>query len=242
MKKYVMILIASFAIILSACGGNGEESETSGDGTEDNQAEETEQNEETTSEETEPAEDEESEQDMEEESPSEEDGTLTEVGESIEETNYTVELMKINDETTTLTQGPLEITIDSAKVLKISDMSDGFKEETSMYAQQEIGDEYQYLQLVYSVENTEDKDIMWNGLKDIVTDQKEQVSVQMNDMLVDDSDMESDFLGKVKRDYLDGVILENPDISNLRIIFGNVMNADSYETISEEVEHEMTFE
>lgn len=51
----------------------------------------------------------------------------------------------------------------------------------------------------------------------------------MKDTLIDDADMDSEFIGEVKKDYIDGFILKNPDINSIKLIYGYTMNGDTYE-------------
>jgi hypothetical protein len=172
------------------------------------------------------------ESDVVEESNESDDGLLTKPGETIKESEYTVELIKIKELNQTVEIAPLTLTLKDAKLIKYKDMAEGFKSEMEAFSNGPIGDEFTYLQITYNVENTEDKNIGWNGLSTVVTDQKEQIDVIMNDFLLDDTDTSSDFYGQVAKEAQVGLILKNPDINNVKLIFESTYDSTSYEDIT----------
>lgn len=147
----------------------------------------------------------------------------------------TLELLKIKSVNETVDIAPLTVTMKDIKIFKLTDMTEEFKEEMSYYNDnQNIGDELNYVQVLYTVENKEDKNIDWNGLTDIVTDKGQQIDAISNDFIFTDSDGDSEFLGKVTKEFADGFVLKDGDVSKLKFIFGASMDSDTYEDITPE--------
>jgi len=168
------------------------------------------------------------------------DKTLSEPGQTIEEDEYTVELIKAKEVNQEVDLSPLNVLIEEVKVIKYRDMKDSFKEYVETYSPSTIEDEAFYIQLTYTAENTEDKNIQWAGLRNIVTDQKEQIdALALTDFLIDDADTDQDFYGEVIKNFTDAYIIENGDINSIKLIFTGVDDAETYETLSESTEIEI---
>jgi hypothetical protein len=99
-----------------------------------------------------------------------------------------------------------------------------------------------YVQVQFEAENTEERNIEWYDLMNVVTDKGEQIDGQLKDFIADDSEMDSVFLGKVKKEYIDGFVVKDPEISKVKLIFGNTMDSDSYEDITGKQQVEYSFE
>lgn len=153
----------------------------------------------------------------------------------------TVELLKIKKVNQTVNIKPLKVTIEDVKILKVTNLADDAKKTIEYYSQSTIPhNDLTYIQVKFNVENTSDKNIEWNGLQNIVTDKKEQIDGN-NDFLVDDSDTDTKFLGKVKKEYTNGYILKDPQIQKFKLIFGSSMDADSLNDITAEQQVEYNF-
>ncbi|GGD05114.1 hypothetical protein [Pontibacillus salipaludis] len=168
------------------------------------------------------------------------EGPLKEVGNISDYGNHKAELLAINSENHKLNQSSLKIEITSAKLLRIFDMSSQYRQDLQFYSNKDIGEEHYLIQLVYDVENTEASDITWNGLTDVVTDQKQQIDAIASDIMLTEADGQTDFLGNVKREYVDGFIVDSKDIQKLRLVFGYVYNKDM-ESIAEPTEQYIKF-
>lgn len=168
---------------------------------------------------------------------------FTEVGQKSDIEGGTLELLKIKDINETVDIAPLKVTMKDIKLFKMTNLDEEFKNDLSYEsdAAQSIGDEFTYVQIQYDVENTEEKNIEWYALTDLVTDKGQQIDAISNDFIYTEADGDSVFLGKVKKEFVDAFIVKDEDISKLKLIFGSSMDADSYEDITPEQQVEYTF-
>ncbi|MFJ8245215.1 hypothetical protein [Peribacillus asahii] len=227
-KMLFSTTLLSLSVILAGCGGN-EESATGSEDTTKEEAPKSAEQKEVSNEIPEPKQD--------------ETGNiiLTVAGQKVEKDGYTVELLKIKDINEIVEIAPLTVTIKDIKLLKYSKMSDDFKEELKWASDADhIGDETTYLQINYDAENKEEKNIEWYDLMNVVTDKGEQIDGQLKDF-ISDVDSDSEFLGKVKKEYTDGFILKDGDINKVKLIFGYTQDSTSYDEITPEQQVEYTF-
>lgn len=222
-------------LLLSACGETTEES-TEQPADESKPAEQTPMNAEESSEQTEVS-----------EPKTDESGNtiLDEVGQTATSEAGTVELKKIINVNETVDIAPLTVTVQDIKILEMSNVNPDFAESLTWQADADISqvqDGFTYVQVRYQAENTADQNIEWYDLMNITTDQGEQIDAQLKDFLVDDADMDSQFIGKVKKEYVDAFILKNPDVNSIKLIYGYTMSSDTYEDITGEQTVEYSFE
>lgn len=222
-------LLLSTGLILSGCGGSDETTSVS---------------EEKAKEEPKSAEQKEVKNEIPKPEKDEAGNTILDVvGQKAESTEVTAELIKIKEVNETLDIAPLTVKVKNIKLLKLSNMTEDYKEGLKLAADTDtIGDEVTYLQIAYEAENKEEKNIEWYDLMNVVTDKGEQIDAQMKDFITDDSELDSEFLGKVKKEYTDGLILKNGDINKVKLIFGYTTDSTSYEDITPEQQVEYSFE
>lgn len=236
-KNKVIWSVVMAGLLLSACGETTNETETT----------------EPTEEEATPAEQEaknaeESTEEAEVSEPkTDESGNtiLDEVGQTATSEAGEVELKKIINVNETVDIAPLKVTVQDIKILEMSNVDPEFAESLTWQADADISqveNGFTYVQVRYQAENTVDQNIEWYDLMNITTDQGEQIDGQLKDFLIDDADMESEFIGEIKKDYVDGFILKNPDINSIKLIYGYTMNGDTYEDITGEQTVEYSFE
>ncbi|AZV42685.1 hypothetical protein BAOM_2076 [Peribacillus asahii] len=170
------------------------------------------------------------------------DIVFTKAGQKGEVDGGTLELLKIKNVNETIDISPLKVTVKEIKLFKKTDMDEATKEAYKMYNDgKAIGDELIYVQVSYDAENLEEKNIGWNSLLNAVTDKGQQIDVDMNDMIYTDSDGSSEFLGKVTKEYTDGFVVKDADISKIKFVWGSTYDTDSYENITEEQQVEYSF-
>ena len=168
---------------------------------------------------------------------------LTEVGQYSETDVYKIELKKIKKVNETVDIKPLKIIVQDIKIFEMTDINDEFAEALSYNTErtvEELKNGFTYIQVNYQAENTVDQNIEWYDLMNIVTDRGQQIDGQMEEFLMI-NDFESEFIGKVKKEYTDGFALKDEDINKVKLIFGSTMDAESYEDITKEqtVEYEL---
>lgn len=167
---------------------------------------------------------------------------FTEAGQKGDTEMGTLELLKIKNVNETVSIAPITVTVKDIKLFKLTNMTEETKTEFEMYNDnQPIGDELLYVQVSYDGENTEEKNIGWYDLMNVVTDKGQQIDVMINDMIYTDADGSSEFLGKVKKEFTDGFIVKDADISTLKMIWGSSFDVDTYEDITAEQQVEYSF-
>ncbi|UOQ85708.1 hypothetical protein [Gracilibacillus salinarum] len=234
MKKYILILLLLFVVACSSDNTSGEveaddqsqsEEVETGEEANDTGNEEEDENKETENARTQ--------EDIEQE------GRLTEVGDISEDQHGKVELLKIANINETIEHGPLEINFVNAKILKWSDIPSNIVNQASRFGDV-TDDEFDFLQIRMIVENTSDKDIIFYGIDSIVTDNKQQIEAASEEFL--GNFVDGEYLGNVKKEYVQGYILKDSDIKNLRVVFSYVEEMDTYETIAEKLDYDINFE
>lgn len=163
-------------------------------------------------------------------------------GQKVKEDGATAELLKIKKVNETVDISPLKVTIEDIKVIKLTDLDEEFAEGLEWMADTKINpEETSYVQVNYTAENTSDSNIEWYDIMNVVTDKGEQIDGQLKDFISGDGDSDSQFIGKVKKEYTDGFVLKNEDINSVKLVFGYTEDED-YNEITPEQTVEYTFE
>lgn len=217
MRRYLFILLLIFSIGLVACG----ETEGTQGATNDDEPE------------TEEVKNDEPEEKPEEK---EDNGLLTEVGQKSKANGMTAELISIKEVDETIDLDPIKLTIDDIKVLRISDIKDkDAKEYLEFYTDK---DEFDTIQIMYSIENTADENIeFYNPIEYLALNTGEQLDVAFNDYMGDINNG-GEFYGKVTKNTGISVIMHDSkaeDIESIKLIFGYVWGENG-ETYQEGVE------
>lgn len=170
------------------------------------------------------------------------DVIFTKAGQKGKVDGGTLELLKIKNVNETIDIAPMKITVKDIKLFKMTEMTEESKQSFQMYNDNKaIGDALIYVQISYDGENKEERNITWGSLLKAVTDKGQQIDVDMNDMISTNADTDGNFLGKVTKEFTDGFVINNEDISKLKLIWGATYDSDSYDTITKEQQVEYTF-
>ncbi|WP_310877105.1 hypothetical protein [Priestia megaterium] len=225
MKKLLMVLASASLLALAACGGAEESQETSGKAQQ---------------EEKKPTKAEQKEVSNKPEK--DEDGNMvfTKVGQKAKTPDGTIELLKIKDVNQTVNVAPLTVTVDKIKLFKVTNPSADFVDTIDMQADEKVGDSFTYMQVTYAAENPEEKNIQWYSINKLVLSNGQQIDGISKDFIYDDADEDDVFYGKVKKDYVDAFVVKDENIDNVKLIFAETLDDDSYDTITPEVQS--TFE
>lgn len=170
---------------------------------------------------------------------------LDTVGQVVEAPEFaTVELMKIKPINEIVDISPIKVTIKDIKLFKLTNIDEYAKTDLAMYNNnQQVADEVHYIQIAYSSENTEEKNVEWYGIEKVVLSNGQQLDAMLNDFIINDEDMDSIFYGKVKKDGTVGLIYKGKpeDITSVKLILYYSLDADSYEEIapSQQVQYEL---
>ncbi|MBC2293714.1 hypothetical protein HCC36_10790 [Listeria booriae] len=162
-------------------------------------------------------------------------GPLLEIGQYHNaENGEKVTLMGIATPKQNVDMKPITMLIKDVKLLKHEKVSDSVKEQLTLAYNKEkadINDPYYTIQVQFSASNTTDANVQTNGIESITTDTGVQMDLESG--LYDES-LGSNLNGKVTKDYSStGFIGSNGNINSVKIKFGNIADADSFETLHE---------
>ncbi|WHY58659.1 hypothetical protein [Peribacillus simplex] len=170
---------------------------------------------------------------------------LTEVGHKTKgEDGTTVELLKIKDVNQNVNIDPIKLTIKDLKVIQMTNVSKDSEEFLLQYTNgTKLPEKLNYLQIQYTAENTEDKNIGWNGIQKIVTNTGEQLDASGNDFIWEENGFDGTFYGKTKHEGTIAVITKSDpnQLKNVKFIIGSTFNPDNYEDITPEQQTQFDF-
>ncbi|CDQ39571.1 hypothetical protein [Virgibacillus salexigens] len=224
MRKVVLVILFTLCLFLVACNNNGSAENDSTNGIEGNKTSETG--------------DEKSEQEVEETSSDKDNKELNEVGDVVNEGLYSVELLKTKEINETLDHGPISLKVIDAKLIKMFDISDEMKVSLEQFFNEEISNDFTYIQLQYNAKNTSDDDITWHRLTNVVADKSEQVDGN-DDFL--SREFVYDIFAGVEVEYLGGYLMSSSDVNDVRLIFSPVHKNGSYDELSGKLEYNFSF-
>ncbi|MGM8213554.1 hypothetical protein ACLIBH_12325 [Virgibacillus sp. W0430] len=218
MKRVLLVLLLSFSFLITACSDTEKEPVEEVD----SEVVEQEQND--------------VEEAYEELDTDKENGTLTQVGQKINDpqTGSTVELIAIKNVNETIDLSPIELTINDIKLIRMTDIKNNeFKSYMSQFTEKE---EFNYIQVMYTLENTVDENVeLVFPIEYLVLNTGEQIDVNMNDFLLDPNNGR-EFFGKVTKDTGISVIIENSNIDEvetIKFITGDVWQIDGDKLIGQ---------
>ena len=156
------------------------------------------------------------------------DGVLSKPGQWTKEDNGSkVTLVKINETKQTHDLGPIKLTIESVKLFQYTDLPEKDIELYKTNYDKDVTNGLNAIQILYSVENTTDTNVMFHTVDTVTTDTKAQIQGLDNIAMSDDT---GTYKGKVIVDgvsilpYFSGPI---EDINSVNIITSDVWDLDS---------------
>ncbi len=169
---------------------------------------------------------------------------LSKVGQKAKADGNEAELMKIKEVNQTVDISPIKYTVKDMKIIKLNKVNKSMTEFLLQYTGgSKLPEDLHYIQIQYNVENTSDQNIEFYGLQKVVLNNGEQLDANGNDFIWEKEDNDSKFYGKVKKEGSVGLIIKGKpeEITSAKLIFGNTVNPDGYETITEEQQAEFQF-
>lgn len=168
------------------------------------------------------------------------DGVLLNAGDWTMSGLDKVTLVKIKEVNETFTMGPINLTIDSIKLLHHLKVDDAMKSYINSVHGKDV-EELNTIQIIYHVENTSDANIMFSTVDTVTTDTKAQIS-GMHDMAT--SNDYGTYMGQVIVDglkifpYFNGSL---EDINSINIITSDVYDNDSITKLGDGQKIEIKF-
>lgn len=224
MKKLIFSAALVLSLGLAACG----EEKTAGESKEETQT--------PASAETEKVQKEESKSDDNEVK----EGPLTKAGQWTMDGEDKVTLVKIKEVNQTYKQGPINLTIESVKLLHHSNISNETKEYLKNVSGKDVT-ELNTIQLIYKMENTVDDNVMMSAIDTITTDTKAQINGYDSMSLNEDT---GSYAGQVIVNgmaifpYFNGSL---EDINTVFINTGMTFNSDSGTNLGDSQRIEIAF-
>lgn len=171
---------------------------------------------------------------------------MTVAGQKVKlEDGSTVELVKIKNVNEKVKVAPMDVTVKSIKIFKWSGLSEAKKQEiaTMSAGTPTLPDPFYFIQVMYDVENTKDKNIDFVGLRKIILSDGSQLDADANDFIIGDDDADTVYNGKVKKECTTGVVIKGKpeDITSAKLIFSETTDNTSFETITPEQQVEYKF-
>ncbi|MBX9999593.1 hypothetical protein H7S55_05410 [Priestia aryabhattai] len=171
--------------------------------------------------------------------------TFTEVGQTTKDDDGTkAELMKIKTVNQTVDIAPVKLTVKDMKVIQLTNIGSDWEELLIQYTDgKKLPKELNYIQIQYTAENLEEKNIGWNGIEKIVTNTGEQLDASNGDIIWEENGFDGTFYGKTKHEGIIGVLTKsNPkDLNSLKFIITSSFDPDSYEDITTPQQTEFKF-
>lgn len=233
MKKYIFSVAIISTLILGACSSDEKTSEETPKTNTETVAAEESTTEPNTPETTEVAEESESGKEI-------KDGVLLNAGDWTMSGLDKVTLVKIKEVNETFTMGPINLTIDSIKLLHHSKVDEAMKSYINSVHGKDV-EELNTIQIIYNVENTSDANVMFRTVDTVTTDTKAQIS-GMHDMAT--SNDYGTYMGQVIVDglkifpYFNGSL---EDINSINIITSDVYDNDSITKLGDGQKIEIKF-
>ncbi|TWT25284.1 hypothetical protein [Planomicrobium sp. CPCC 101110] len=158
-----------------------------------------------------------------------------------EQPEQTSEVLSIVAENKAYETKPMNVTLEEASFKKATNVSENQQNSiNSMYANEPIGEEFNYFYIKYNAENTSDQDVTFNGIEEVVLfaegkQEKIEVSNQWKDFIDYDEAQDPDYYGAVSKSGEVGVVIKTDPakVEKIRIVLSGPMATESYETLSE---------
>ncbi|AMB18808.1 hypothetical protein BH780_gp225 [Bacillus phage Eldridge] len=185
----------------------------------------------------------------EDEAPGSTEGDNSEIIKSVGETKYLsgvgdVTLLNEAYPSDTITMGPLNVKVEAIKVFKVENPDPSFKEHVDYMGEKELGDPGYYLTVTYKAENTTDTDLDWMDLTSLQLSNGQQINGISNDFMPDDmadNDGNSTYYGMTSKEYVDAYVVNDENFSDVKLVFNEVNDNDTFDTLAEETQVTYTF-
>ncbi|EJQ20149.1 hypothetical protein [Bacillus cereus] len=214
MKKYLLLLVSVFfSLALVACGSE-EKTEEKSAPTASNQKGIKESN-----------------------SKTNEKTVLTKVGEKqkYNAQGGVIELMKIKEINQTIDVAPIKMTVQNIKLFELSDLPEQMLTAAKeVYQATPTNDgKLNYIQVIYTVENTSDENINFLNFDKVVLNNGEQLEANRN--FITEKNTSFEYFGKVKQERVLGLFFNGDpkDITNVKFITSSTYQQKSYDTITD---------
>ncbi len=113
--------------------------------------------------------------------------------------------------------GPLNINFESVSLVKLSEIPDDRLIDYQSLTDIQLTNPFHFIDVKFSVENTDEDTINFSGITHLILDTKEQIKVSSNNLYTDIEQYDMKLFGNAKREYQIAVPIKS-DVSKIKSV------------------------
>ncbi|MGJ5835932.1 hypothetical protein [Bacillus sp. G402] len=134
-----------------------------------------------------------------------------------EETGELYNFIKSQEQIEPQKMGPLNINFESVSLYKLTEIPEDRLSDYQSLTDIELTNPFHFIDVKFSVENTDKETINFSGISHLILDTKEQIKVSNNNLYTDMDQYDMKLFGKAKREYQIAVPIES-DVSKIKSV------------------------
>ncbi|GJI57968.1 MULTISPECIES: hypothetical protein [Bacillus] len=134
-----------------------------------------------------------------------------------DETGELFNYLKSQEKIKSQKMGPLNINFEHVNLMKLSNIPDDRLNEYQSLTDLELTNPFHFIDIKFSVENTDKETINFSGISHIILDTKEQIKVSNNNLYTDIEQYDMKLFGNAKREYQIAVPIDS-DVSKIQSV------------------------
>lgn len=134
-----------------------------------------------------------------------------------DETGELFNYLKSQEKIKSQKMGPLNINFEHVNLMKLSNIPDDRLNEYQSLTDLELTNPFHFIDIKFSVENTDKETINFSGISHIILDTKEQINVSNNNLYTDIEQYDMKLFGNAKREYQIAVPIDS-DVSKIQSV------------------------
>ncbi|WP_406845813.1 hypothetical protein [Bacillus safensis] len=134
-----------------------------------------------------------------------------------DETGEVFNYLKSQEKIESQKMGPLNINFEHVNIMKLSNIPDDRLSDYQSLTDIELTNPFHFIDIKFSVENTDKETINFSGISHLILDTKEQVKVSSNNLYTDIEQYDMKLFGNAKRDYQIAVPIDS-DVSKIKSV------------------------
>ncbi|WLP59861.1 hypothetical protein [Bacillus pumilus] len=134
-----------------------------------------------------------------------------------EETGELYNFIKSQEQIEPQKMGPLSINFESVSLYKLSEIPEDRLSDYQNLTDIELKNPFHFIDVKFSVENTDKETINFSGISHLILDTKEQIKVSSNNLYTDIDQYDMKLFGNAKREYQIAVPIES-DVSKIKSV------------------------
>ncbi|AWI37922.1 hypothetical protein BA81_12525 [Bacillus safensis FO-36b] len=134
-----------------------------------------------------------------------------------DETGELFNYLKSQEKIESQKMGPLNINFEHVNIMKLSNIPDDRLSDYQSLTDIELSNPFHFIDIKFSVENTDKETMNFSGISHLILDNKEQIKVSSNNLYTDIEQYDMKLFGNAKRDYQIAVPIES-DVSKIKSV------------------------